>query len=380
MFAGSVPNKKYRIFYVMNVDWDWVKQRPHFLALHLSRKHEVLVIYPHAWRRNNLAINDRSNIQLYPFYRIPFGGRFLFIHNLNVFLFRVISKIIIFWHRSDLVWISSPELYEYLPSGLSSNIVYDCMDDVLAFPKNAIRKHLLAESETKLINASSIVFCSSENLREKLISRAGQSEKIFIVNNAFEPSGFLNFSEKNESRVAIKNLVFGYVGTISSWLDFDVLIKIVNLFPSIEFHLIGPIEHLQKPFPMHDRIKYLGTANHNDIPFYTSHFDALIMPFHVTELIESVDPVKIYEYIFFNKPIVSVKYRELEKFSCFVDFYNTPEEFIGLVKCYIDNGFHKKYSNEMRKNFINQNCWENRIDAIEAFLRDELNGLDLNIS
>jgi hypothetical protein len=36
------------------------------------------------------------------------------------------------------------------------------------------------------------------------------------------------------------------------------------------------------------------------------------MPFQVTDLIQSVNPVKLYEYIYSNKASISVRYDETE--------------------------------------------------------------------
>ena len=359
---------RYSIAYIMNVDWDWAKQRPHFLAQHLSRSHDMLVIYPYAWRRNNLSKNERNGVKLYPFFRFPLGGRFALIRHLNVLLFRVIASMLLRWRRPDFVWVSSPELFEYLPKRISARLIYDCMDDVLAFPANISRRSSLAASEKELISVSSIVFCSSNNLRDKLAARTGHAEKYFVIHNAFEPSAFLTAPGKIELGKRAGVYVLGYVGTISSWFDFVALIRIVDEFTSIEIHLIGPTENLEVALPKHERIKYLGAVRHGDLTVHASGFDALIMPFQVTELIQSVDPVKLYEYVFFNKPIVSVKYPEIERFSSFVDFYTDHEGMISIIRQYLTGGFKKKYSEEERMQFIASNTWSNRVSRIEEIL------------
>ncbi len=359
---------RHRIMYIMIVDWGWAKQRPHFLAQHLSRSHDVIVIYPYAWRRGHLADNDRDGVRLYPFFRFPFGGRLALIGKLNVGLLRMMAKIFLKWHRPDIVWISSPELYEYLPKHLPARLIYDCMDDVLAFPRNAPRRDLLAASEKELIDACSHVFCSSGNLRDKLIVRAGHPEKYFIVHNAFEPSAFSATSGKAGMKKKDGRYVLGYVGTISSWLDFEALIKIVDAFPSVEIHLIGPVENLGMARPRHERIKYLGAVRHGDIQTLVSGFAALLMPFQVNELVQSVDPVKLYEYVFFNKPIISVRYPEIERFSGFVDFYTGHEELMSIIGRYLADGFRKKYSDDDRLKFITSNTWSDRVGRIEEIL------------
>lgn len=364
------PHMRHRILYIMNVDWDWAKQRPHFLAQHLSRSHDVLVLYPFAWRRSHLTKIERGGIRLHPFFRLPFGGRFALIGKLNVVLLRIMAKVFLKWHRPDIVWISSPELFEYHPKHISARLIYDCMDDVLAFPRNAPRRDLLAASEKELIDACSHVFCSSNNLRDKLIARTGHSEKYSIVHNAFEPSAFAGISGNEEARKIEGRYVLGYVGTISSWLDFEALIEIINAFSSVEIHLMGPVENLEMPLPQHERIKYLGAVQHGEIQARVDGFDALMMPFQVTELIQSVDPVKLYEYVFFNKPIVSVRYPEIERFSGFVDFYMDHEELVSTIGRYLAGGFKKKYSNDDRLKFITSNTWSSRINLIEKILSE----------
>jgi teichuronic acid biosynthesis glycosyltransferase TuaH len=366
--AQGRSDMRHRIMYIMNVDWDWAKQRPHFLAQHLSRSHDVIVFFPYSWRRSHLAKNDRNGVRLYPFFRLPFGGKFAFIGKINAFLFRIMASVFIKWQRPNIVWISSPELFEYLPKHLSARLIYDCMDDVLAFPRNAPRRDSLMASEKELINACSHVFCSSENLRNKLIARAGCPEKYSVVYNAFEPSAFSGTSGNIETGKKRGPYVLGYVGTISSWLDFEALNKIVNAFPSVEIHLLGPIENLGMVLSQHERIKYLGAVRHEEIQTHVNKFDALMMPFEVTELIQSVDPVKLYEYVFFDKPIVSVRYTEIERFSNLVDFYSDHEELVAILAQYFNEEFRNKYSGEARDRFIAANTWAQRVVCIEEKL------------
>ena len=48
-------NKKYKILYFMNVDWCWIRQRPHILAQLLDTKYDLTVLYPdyltRPWRK-----------------------------------------------------------------------------------------------------------------------------------------------------------------------------------------------------------------------------------------------------------------------------------------------------------------------------------------
>ena len=81
------------IVYFMNVDWDWAKQRPHFIAEHLSDSHDVIILYPFSWRRSQLNANPKSHLSIFPFFRIPFGGKSSFVRGFNLFLLKVMAKI-----------------------------------------------------------------------------------------------------------------------------------------------------------------------------------------------------------------------------------------------------------------------------------------------
>jgi len=125
---------------------------------------------------------------------------------------------------------------------------------------------------------------------------------------------------------------------------------------------------LEINLPQHERIKYLGAVRHQDIHVHVSKFDVLMMPFKVTELIQSVDPVKLYEYVFFDKPIVSVRYKEIERFSKFVDFYSNHEDLISILDRYLRENFKRKYTAEEREQFISINTWAHRVASINEKL------------
>ena len=50
-----------KILYVMNVEWNWIKQRPHFIAEGLSKNHHVEVLYRYWYNRKGLTLNRNEN-------------------------------------------------------------------------------------------------------------------------------------------------------------------------------------------------------------------------------------------------------------------------------------------------------------------------------
>ena len=85
-----------------------------------------------------------------------------------------------------------------------------------------------------------------------------------------------------------KKYVLAYVGTISHWFDFDILLKSLKDFKNIEYRLIGPVSGVT--IPENERIKYVGSVDHKDIYSNIKDADALIMPFKLNDIVEMKKP------------------------------------------------------------------------------------------
>nr|WP_243687996.1 hypothetical protein [Methanobacterium formicicum] len=153
-----------------------------------------------------------------------------------------------------------------------------------------------------------------------------------------------------------KTFKIGYVGTISKWIDFTKIKRTLKEINNIEYHFIGPCELDQV---LEDsRINFHGPVNYNEIYNHVKDFDCLIVPFNVDDKIKAADPGKIYGYINYNKPIISVYYKELEYFSKFLYFYSTTEDLLDLLNNMVINGFERKYSNDERIEFLKKEFLE----------------------
>jgi teichuronic acid biosynthesis glycosyltransferase TuaH len=363
-----MPKAK-KILYLMNVDWDWVKQRPHFIAEGLSINNDVLILYPFLWRRSQVSSNPRSNLNLKLLISLPFGGKYNWISFLNIWIRKFFIYMILKKDSYDLIWISSIEIYQSLPFNHKSKIIYDCMDDVLGFVSNNkdIKKYEYLEK--KLIYTSEHIFCSSSSLLNKIIERGANKCKCTLILNAFDKNAFKAENISDVSFIQTNFFTIGYVGTISDWFDFDSILYVLERLKNINFYIIGPIVNLKEKIPKHPRIIYIGPIPHSSINLYINKFNLLIMPFLVNSLVESVDPVKLYEYIYFNKPIISAYYTGLERFSKFVDFYRNKEELVYKINNYINNDIKDYNPSYDKKIFLEENSWNNRMKQIKSVLQ-----------
>lgn len=90
--------------------------------------------------------------------------------------------------------------------------------------------------------------------------------------------------------------------------------------------------------------------------------DVGIIPFKINELIEAVDPVKVYEYMAAGKNVVSTNLPELYRLKDYIYIAEDHEQFIKFCKEAIEK---PKIDPKTLMDVAIQNTWEKRVSIIE---------------
>lgn len=349
---------KKKMLYLMHIDWSWIKQRPQYIEEALEEQFDVTVICTRNYRLKEYK--EKENVKV--FFPIPFIRRFPLVWKIDMFRKSRIVKRFISKNNPDFIYLTSPQLGHCVPSDYSGITLYDCMDDMLAFNTAKHYVNRISAQEKETVEKSDVILASSTRLKDILSKRYPYAaDRIHIVRN-----GYNGKIAETTSITKHEKYIFCYFGTISHWFDFDIVLRSLEEFDDIEYLLIGPVEG-GTSIPPHDRIVYKQPVNHEELQKETKHANAFIMPFQLNELILSVDPVKLYEYINFGKDILCIKYPEIERFEPFVHFYNEYEEFRNQI-IHMKNKVERKYSEKDRLSFLEENDWKHRVDFILSLL------------
>lgn len=354
-----------KILYLMHVDWNWIKQRPHFIAEYLNEKGYEVDVYYQRYGRNDL-VNNKSCINVIN--KIPQlrGSRFSIIRKLNRVLYALFVKKLQKKIKYDYVFITHPSMYA---NTIKGKLIYDCMDDNAAFSMNVVQRKIVLSMESKILQQAELVIFSSDYLKNIVLKRSNNLIKhCCVINNAIHlPNIDMKSLTKNNKNDDGINIV--YIGTISDWFDFDMLNEVKNRYPQkINFNLYGPVDLKNRQVPVF--VNIMGAVNHSEIFNIMNNADILIMPFIVNELIKSVNPVKLYEYIYSGKPIICVRYGESEKFSDQVYLYDNQnsDSFIEQLDLIVRNDFRGKLSQEESFEYVKTNTWESRVNTLIEYL------------
>ncbi len=352
-----------KVLYLMHIDWKWIKQRPQFMAEKLAENNDILCIAPHWYNRRNLQKKncDYGRIKLHEFYGIPKAKKYYVIRIINNLLRSILTFVLYCKFKPDVIYVAHPELYCGWMKNNKSILLYDCMDDHVALTEDFKVKKILSKKERLLSSSADIICVSSKSLGNIIQKKYNIiQKKIKLVRNGYNGE----ILDAKRWKITDNVIHIAYIGTVSTWFDFDSIIEAAN--KGAYFHIIGPVLN-STIIPNHKNIVYEGIVEHKDLYEKIKGYNALIMPFKVNDIVKSVDPVKLYEYINFNKPIISVFYDEIARFEPYVWFYGSN---YGSLDDAIDRlkKYDYKYTEYERELILKDSNWDSRASQVEEIL------------
>lgn len=352
------------ILMYLNIPWDFIKQRPQFMAEKLSQYFNVLAYYNRPYRKTYLVQSSEkaTQVNLVAKPKIPRKTNILKkIDNKiqSLFLKEYIKKY-------EYIWVMHPDQYEILKHKINGKkIIYDCMDDYSQFPYlSETQKKDLQAVEKNLVGRADYIFYTSKTLQNVHELRYKLKKKTHVVNNGFEPIERLEEDIKVKAfieKVEGKKLI--YIGAIAEWFDVELVQTLLQYRYDISVILFGPLEI---ELPHMERLYYYGKIPHSSIYTAMKYANILIMPFEINPLITAVDPIKVYEYIDSGKPVLVPEYEEMEKFNKYVTTYKDIED----CKKKLENLLEGTVANNLQP-FRQSNTWEARAKQIYELLDNE---------
>jgi len=236
--------------------------------------------------------------------------------------------------------------------------IYDAMDDFPAF-YSGLSRLAMARRESCLVRRVEKVWVSSTALRTRWES-AGAT--VSFVPNALDDA---LLPPATLTRVESERKIFGYVGTIGAWFDWDWVLTLAKLRSGDVIRLIGPV-FSPAPFELPPNVELLPPCVHAEALKAMCEFDVGLIPFKRSELTVSVDPIKYYEYRALGLPVISTDFGEMQ----FRD--NAPGTFICKVPSDIYNltvaAIEFCDSPEKSRCFVKENTWSARFETADITL------------
>jgi glycosyltransferase involved in cell wall biosynthesis len=116
------------------------------------------------------------------------------------------------------------------------------------------------------------------------------------------------------------------------------------------------------------QVLFLGQRDVSSIPSYLRAFDVCLVPYRIGSQSKAIDPLKLYEYLAFGKPIVAVDIPSVRRYAHVLKIGRTHEEFVrflGEAAREKDPGLADE-----RRAIARENTWEARAEQISAAVEE----------
>lgn len=215
-----------------------------------------------------------------------------------------------------------PIVWTFLPTVLARDLirgvdamltVYCCVDDLPASSSGA-RK--LVASETEILRSSDLVFVTAVGLHRRAV-RVREDVHLFpagVDYPLFERVRLAEHACPSDLR-DMPSPRAGFVGSVNSRIDQELLCEVARQLPTVSFVLVGPVESDVSALSACPNVRLLGPRPHGELPRYMKAFDAGIIPYRLTPFTAQIYPAKLNEYLAMGLPVVSTELPEIHRFN-----------------------------------------------------------------
>jgi glycosyltransferase involved in cell wall biosynthesis len=251
-----------------------------------------------------------------------------------------------------------------------STILYDCIDNPFGFVE--FPSHVHRDWRT-LLERADVLVATSPNLRDLIRSRV--TKPVQIVSNGVDYDRFAAASHDRPTDLPSSGVpVIGYVGSVYSWVDFDLLHFLCVHAPDLHLVVIGQ-DHPESREALRrlstlPNFSFLGVRPYAVVPSYLHTFDVGIIPFRRSPLTAGVNPVKLYEYSAAGLPIVTTDFSDdLAVFRPILDVCRTPEDFVASIRSGIPLR-HDPHHIATVQSFARAHDWQDKGREIRLLLQE----------
>lgn len=274
---------------------------------------------------------------------------------------------------APLLWVYSPmESAWALDEFPVRAIIYDCMDELSQF--HGAPKELI-DNERRLMDRADIVFCGGYELWMK---KSRQHPNAHFFGCGVEYDHFAQAQNKSlplpEDVANIAHPTAGWFGVVDERMDYDLLGKVAQLRPNVNFVVVGPVVKVDPAsLPQAPNLHWLGGRDYKVLPDYCRAFDVCLMPFALNEATEFINPTKALEYLATGNPVVGTPVADVvRQYADTILIASTAEDFAHCIDRALENPDSTMISKGIER--AKDSSWERTVDHMQNLIEDAVAG------
>lgn len=258
----------------------------------------------------------------------------------------------------------------------ASSVIFDWSDDFVEFYREADKRTEVQRLSEKYIREADLVLTVNEQLAVRARALNPNSHVLMnatnfpVIDRLPKAIGVSPLPEWPATRGPI----VGYMGWINEQrMDLNILDALTRRLTDWSFVFIGPFKFL----PGNNRVReifarpnvhYIPPVPYLDLPAYLKRFDVCILPFLINDHTRGNDPIKIYDYFAFGKPVVSTRTAGIERVEQAVRIAADAGEFVRMV----EEAASGDTQRNLRLSIAKENAWPVRVDTLMKLLQERM--------
>lgn len=263
-----------------------------------------------------------------------------------------------------VLWLSLPTARCIVDAFEQDIVVYYAGDDFSALA--GVDHDEVSQEESQLVKNADLVLAASAKIAAKF-----PAHKTHVINHGVDKSLFSQQCSKPVNFPDGKFTV-GYYGSITEWLDYDLIAYLAQQRRDINFVFIGhaSCERCESIFKLAN-VYHFADMPHQQLIEYASNWQASLMPFQLNEQILACDPLKLREYLAIGKPILSSTFPALTPFDDVVFHGKDKIEILSRLDSIINlDPQQQQVLMANSRAHIQQASWEQRAEQVKALIAD----------
>lgn len=357
--------------------------RPHQFVKYLSKNHDVTVLSINDWWKGG-----QENLDTYSKEFNDVFDRIEYKYLTNKKISPILQELLSTRKVKEVAKGDFDVHFNYntLISGYSASssikTVYDMADDLSAMirespqipkllrPFGGILGDIMIR---KNIMTSELVTVTTKNLIK--------SYNIFPERCTVIPNGVNTYLFKNDTtakeKLGLTGFIVGYVGVLREWVNFEpIFLALKELNPEIKMLIVGKegryqeTVQLAKKCGVSKKVIFAGMVPYSQVAKYISAMDICLIPFNKGAISENAIPLKLFEYMACEKPVISSDILGVKTVAGNKVIYaTTKDEYKEVImQLFLDDGLKSRMGNEGRKLVEQSYDWEVIAKEIENIL------------
>lgn len=376
------------LIFVSLENWDEVWRRNQFLCAGLARRYpEMRILFvglpkdvSHGVRRGDFrALRDEATYQVPDYPNITVTHPWKLAPNtlhagraFNEWLMRKQVKRVAQRQgiREPVLWLN-PHSAVHMAGRMGERaVLYDITDDWISLTQADWLARLTAVQDRELCRRADAVIVCSEKLFEL---KRGLARDLHLVPNGVDAAHYASVGTPGPIPAEARHWqkpVLGYTGTVHpDRVDVDLVEAVASTLGQGSVVMIGP-NHLEPSqrarLERRGNVFFKEAVPYRQLPGYMRAFDISITPHRVTPFTESLNPIKLWEYLAAGKPIISTPVAGFRDYPQHVYLAADADGFSRATRLALREGSAPQ---EARREEARKHSWKARLDAVEAVLR-----------